>query len=144
MRNQKTLVKINPKVLKWTIDSSGWSIKELSKKTEIEPDQITQWQSKTSSIELPKLERIASSLKKPLAVFFLPEPPKEKNLTDYRKIAGFENEKLSKKTLDAIRNARYIQSNAHELFELQKMNDTPDVEYVTLKDDPEEIALYQS
>lgn len=143
MRNQKTLVKINPKVLKWTIDSSGWSIKELSKKTEIEPDQITQWQSKTSSIELPKLERIASSLKKPLAVFFLPEPPKEKNLTDYRKIAGFENEKLSKKTLDAIRNARYIQSNAHELFELQKMNDTPDVEYVTLKDDPEEIALYQ-
>jgi Zn-dependent peptidase ImmA (M78 family) len=143
MRNQKTLVKINPKVLKWTIDSTGWSIKELSKKTEIEPEQITQWQSKISSIELPKLERIAVSLKKPLAVFFLPEPPKEEKLTDYRKIAGFKNEKASKKTLDAIRNARYVQSSAHELFELQNMNNEPKVDHVDLKNNPEEIALYQ-
>ncbi len=143
MRNQKTLVKINPKVLKWTIDSSGWTIKELSNKTEIEPEQITQWQSKTSSIELSKLERIALSLKKPLAVFFLPEPPKEKELTDYRKIAGFKNKKLSKKTLDAMRNARYIQSSAHELFELQNMSEEPDVEHINLKNSPEEIALYQ-
>ena len=143
MRNQKTLVKINPKVLKWSIDSTGWSIKELSQKTKIDPEQITQWQSKASSIELSKLEKIAFNIKKPLAVFFLPEPPKEDKLTDYRKIAGFENERLSKKTLDAIRNARYIQSTARELIELQNMEEEPDVENVSLKDDPEEVALYQ-
>lgn len=143
MRNQKTIVKINPQVLKWTIESAGWSTKELSTKTEIDQDQITKWQTIPSSIELPKLEKIAYYLKKPLAVFFLPEPPKEAKLTDYRKIAGFENEKLSKKTLDAIRNARYIQSSAHELFELQNMSEEPDVEHVNLKDNPEEVALYQ-
>jgi len=143
MRNQKTVVKINPKVLKWTIESAGWSIKELSKKTEIDAEEIIKWQSKISSIELPKLEKIALYLKKPLAVFFLPEPPREEELTDYRKIAGIENDKLSKKTLDAIRNARYVQLSSHELFELQNMNDEPDVDHANLKDNPEEIALYQ-
>ena len=143
MHNQKTIVKINPEVLKWTIESAGWEIKELAKKIEIEPEFIRSWESKESPIELKKLEKIAEFLKRPLAVFFLPEPPQEAKLTDYRKISGIANEKLSKKTLDAIRNARYVQSSARELFAIQNVNDQPQVKYANLSDDPEDIASFE-
>jgi len=75
-----------------------------------------------------------------LAVFFLPEPPKEATLTDYRIVGGVETEKLSKKTFAAIKNARYVQSNAKELLKLRSQSDKPKINKVTLDNDPEEIA----
>ena len=139
-KHQKILVKVNPKVLKWTIESSGWEIKELSEKTKIDTEKIEKWLRCESQIELNKLEKLAHYLKRPSAVFFLPEPPKEERLTDYRKIPGTKNNKLSKKTLDAIRNARYVQTNARELFELQNIDEHPKIEQYNLNDDPEKVA----
>jgi len=140
MRNQKTVVKINPNVLKWTRESSGWEIKELAKKIEINPETILSWETKETSIDLKRLEKLGDILKKPLAVFFLPNPPIEKELTDYRKVAGLETEKLSKKTCTAIKNARYTQSNAQELFQLQDSDDKPMINQISLDDDPEQVA----
>lgn len=140
MRHQKIVVKVKPEVLRWTIESAGWELNELAEKTEIEPELLNEWKTRESSIDLKKLEKIADSLKRPLAVFFLPEPPKESILTDYRKIAGFETKSLSKKTLTALRNARYIQSNSQDLLKLQEIDNKPKIQPATLNDEPDEIA----
>ncbi len=140
MRNQKTIVKINSEVLKWIRESAGWEIRELAEKIEIEPEIFHSWETRDTTIDLKKLKKLGNVLKRPLTVFFLDKPPKEGTLTDYRKVAGLETDKLSKKTFTAIRDARYVQSIAHELFILQNPDNKPRINKVSLKDNPEKVA----
>lgn len=140
MGKQAVTVKINPDVLKWIIESGGWEIQELEKKLNVKPETISQWQ-KEHAIDAKKLEKLADCVKRPLALFFLPEPPTELKLTDYRKLSGINLEKLSRKTILAIRESRYLQSVAKELLESQGKDPKPDVNNVTLSDDPEKIAI---
>ena len=77
--NQKITVRINPKVLKWTIESTGWNTEELSKKTKIKSQQILQWQSESSLIELSKLKKSHIISKNPCPYFFFQNPQKKKN-----------------------------------------------------------------
>ncbi len=140
MPKQTVLVKVNPNVVRWALESGGWDVNELAKKSNISEDIINKLQSKETKIELTKLEKIAKCVKRPLAVFFLPKPPIESELTDYRKIAGTKKEKLSKKTLAAIRESRYLQSVSKELLEMQSMNMKPKIRNYSLKFDPEEVA----
>lgn len=140
MPKQKVLVKIKPDVLKWIIETSGWDILELEKKIKVHPETITKWISKEQSIEINKLEKIANYLKRPLAVFFLPKPPEQKPLTDFRMIAG-SSQKLSIKSMLAIRESRYFQSITKELLVDEKMSLNPKINSkVTIKDDFEKIA----
>ncbi len=137
---KQATIEINPEILKWTIESSGWEIDDLARRLKVKPDTIQQWY-KESKIEISKLEQLAENVKRPLGVFFLPKPPVEHELTDYRKLGGIKSEKLSRKTLSAIRESRYLQSIAKELMLDQKMNVMPEISKVTLNDDPETIAF---
>jgi len=144
MAKQKASISVNPQVIKWTIESSGWEIEELANKLNVEPKTIKEWQSKEHPIDIKKLENLAEKVKRPLAVFFLPKPPVEPKLTDYRRVGGIGTEKISQKTLLAIRKTQHLQSVASELFELSKKNPKPKITTVaSLKVDPEEAAAYE-
>lgn len=141
MVQQKTVAKINPKVLEWAIDSSGWEISDLAEKLDVNPKTIENWKLKKQAIELQILEKLADCVKRPLAIFFLPEPPSEHPITDFRKISGTYS-KLSKETILAIRESRYLQSVARELLIQQKISLKPKIESnITIRDNPEEIAI---
>ena len=135
-----TTVQINPDVLRWAIVGSGWNTRELSKKTNINSEHILKWERSRASIKVSDLRKISEAIKRPLSVLLLPEPPKERVLTDYRKVGWTAPEKLSKKTLAVIRNARYVQSNASELLELRSEDALPDITSRAPEDDPETVA----
>ena len=143
MAKQTSLIRVNPDVIKWIIESSGWEINELAKKLNMSEESIRNLVLRESPIEIRKLEKFADYVKRPLAVFFLPKPPSEPELTDYRKVYGIETKKLSKKTLSAIREARYFQSIAKELLETQRISQKPKITNVILKNNPEIVALQE-
>jgi len=114
-RNRTISVPVEPAVMKWAIESSGWTTDEISRRLEISPITLSGWISGKINPTLNQLEALAVSIKRPLAAFFLSIPPVEKPLPkDYRMLPGRVG-KFDKKTILAIRRARRLQRVSKEL-----------------------------
>ena len=138
---ETSLVNVNPQVMKWIIDSSGCEIEELAEKLNVHGTVIENWKIKSEGIKIAKLEKLSKYLKRPMAIFFLEKPPEQANMTDYRTIQNMQIVKLTKDTLADIRNARYLQSIAKELMQLQGLDLYPDIQPgISIRVSPEEIA----
>ena len=140
MSRQGPTVRINPDVLRWAMVGSGWNAEDLSEKTDLRRESIRRWEMYSAPIKVTDLRKIARTIKRPLSILLLPKPPEEKDLTDYRKVGGTDIGNLSRKTLAAIRNARYVQFNAGELLKLRSEDAWPNITLRTTKDDPETVA----
>lgn len=133
-------VRINAPVLKWLMVGSGWTAQEVSEKTGLKLESIEQWMKHDTDIKLSDLKKIANTIKRPLTVFLLSEPPKERELIDYRRVGGDDTGKFSKKTLNVIRDAKYARSVVAELLDLNSQDARPDIIHRTIKDDPQTVA----
>lgn len=140
MKKCDATIHLNPDVFKWVVAGSGWDAKELSEKTGIRLDSIQRWETSNAPIRINELKKISKTIKRPISVLLLPEPPSEKRLPDYRKIGGMDSVKLSKKTFDVIRHARYVQSIAIELLEIRSEDTQPILSYKNLQDSSETVA----
>ena len=141
MSKQKIMVKIKPKVLEWIIDTSGYKNKELAKKLDVSETTLENWKKKSVDIKIEKLERFAHVVKRPLAIFFIQTPPIESKLIDYSKSPKDDAVKFTHSTLLSIRNARYLQSIARELFKMNGTESKPKTnQKITLKTSPNIIS----
>lgn len=133
-------IEVKPTLLKWAIENSGWTKNDISKKLKINIDVLEEWLNGTKKPPLRKLENLAQILKRPLAAFFLSEPPEEKPLPkDYRMIP----ERLGKfdsKTILAIRRARRLQRISKELSENLKVNIESQISLANLSDNSKIVA----
>lgn len=112
-RTKPIKIQVKPEVIKWAIKTSGWEESELISKLKISKSTYKNWLK--GDITIKQLENLANKIKRPLAVFFLPEAPKEKpKPKDYRMLPD-EKDKFNKKTILAIRKARYLQGIIQEL-----------------------------
>lgn len=133
-------VEVNSEMIKWAIETSGWSVPELSKKLKISEKNIESWINGKKSPTLKQLESFAKYVKRPLSVFFLPKPPKEKPLPkDYRMLPNREGI-FSRETILTIRTARRLQKIAKDLLEDLGRDTKPIVSHVNSVDNPLEIA----
>ena len=138
---ETNLVNVNPQVMKWIMDSSGCEIEELAEKLNVHETVIESWKTKSEGIKITKLEKLSEYLKRPLAIFFLQNPPTQADITDYRTVPNMQTVKLTKDTLVDIRNARYLQSIAKELMQLQGMDLYPNTRPgISIQVSPEKIA----
>jgi Zn-dependent peptidase ImmA (M78 family) len=65
----------NPAVLVWARKSAGLVLALAAKKAQVTTDQLDSWERGTSRPSLPQLRRLAGIYRRPLAAFYLPEPP---------------------------------------------------------------------
>jgi Zn-dependent peptidase ImmA (M78 family) len=144
MRRRRISFKIdvNPKLIAWAISSSGWKIDELSQRLGIESSAAKSWMSGRSSPSLKQLEALSNLLKRPLAVFFLSEPPKETPLPKDYRVSPDRKGEFDKETLLAVRKARRLQRASRELLENQESALEPEVRLVSLTIDPSECAAF--
>jgi len=132
-------IQVKPEVIKWAISTSGWSETELISKLKISESTYKDWLK--GNITIKQLESLADKLKRPLAVFFLPKAPEEKpKPKDYRMLPGKEG-KFNKKTILAIRKARYLQGIIQELAINIENDLKPKITIFKITDNPEEIAV---
>lgn len=138
--SKSLVVKVEPKVLKWLRESSGWRIEEVSKKLKTTPEIIMEMESGEKSPTLKQLKKLSLSFKRPLASFFLSEPREQKPLPkDYRFLPNKQNV-FDKKTILAIRKSRNLQDIGMELSLNLKNETNPKIEKANLTDNPDTIA----
>jgi len=134
-------VKVNPHVIRWARESAGLNLSDVARRIKTSIDTVGAWETGKKCPTFHALEVLASFLKRPLAAFFLPEPPKEKPLPDdFRLLPGTERVPLSSKSRLIVRRAQRLQKLARELltemgFEVASAKAT-----AKLASNPEEVA----
>ncbi|MFC1678721.1 ImmA/IrrE family metallo-endopeptidase [Elusimicrobiota bacterium] len=79
---------ITPEVLAWARASLGYSLEAAARQLKVDASQLTSWEKGGASPTVSQLRRIATKYRKPLAVFYLPEPPRGFTPPhDYRRVS---------------------------------------------------------
>ena len=108
---------INPDVLVWARKRAGYSVNDVAEKIKKDAAIIAAWESGDAAPTYPQLEYLAYTLyKRPLAIFFFPEPPDESDLSrSFRTLPHTETDKFAPDTLYALRAGRAFQLTLSEL-----------------------------
>jgi Zn-dependent peptidase ImmA (M78 family) len=113
----KPLRGVNHRVLEWARQKAGQTIEDVAAALQKEPSVIAEWEKGEGAPTYVQLEKLAYSLyKRPLAIFFFPEPPDEPDPEhSFRTLPDFELRKLSPDTRYKVRKARAFQLSLSEL-----------------------------
>lgn len=108
---------ISPLVLVWARERSGLSIAEASDRLGKDPAVLEAWEHGEKFPTYNQLEELAERIyKRPVALFFLPEPPDEDPAQrEFRTLPHSEIEALDSDSLFALRDAKAFQDSLREL-----------------------------
>ena len=107
---------INYELLIWARKSAGLDIYSVATKTYLKPEKIEEWEKGLSRPSIPQLRKLAAAYKRPIAVFFLPEPPKKFDaIRDFRKLPMYHPPQKSPELLYEIRRAHQRREVALDL-----------------------------
>ncbi len=77
-----------PAVLLWARQSAGLSLELAAQKAHFKAEQLRSWEEGSGRPSIAQLRKIAQTYKRPLAAFYLPEPPKRfEVMHDFRRLA---------------------------------------------------------
>ncbi|NOY85220.1 MAG: ImmA/IrrE family metallo-endopeptidase [Nitrospirae bacterium] len=110
----------NPDVLKWARETRGLDVEDVVQKLArkgITSDLVCAWENGSESPSYPQLERLAYEIyKRPLAVFFFPEPPEEESVQQsFRTLPEYEIKQLPPRLRLLLRKAKVFRCNLFEL-----------------------------
>jgi len=139
-----TAVAMSPRVLRWAREQAALSVQEVARRLGKDSTDIEEWEGGDSAPTYVQLEKLAYEIyKRPLALFFFPEPPVETDLQqEFRTLPDEEFCELLPDTRLAIREALARRasleevcggSNPAERFLLREVQ-------VTAPRKPEEVA----
>jgi len=104
-----TELKINPKLLQWAREESGYSPSEIASRIHVDQTMYLDWEKTGVGLSLSDLITLSKVCKRQIAFFFLTSvPPKTKKPTDFRNLEP-ALARLSEKTLLAIRRTARFQ-----------------------------------
>jgi Zn-dependent peptidase ImmA (M78 family)/transcriptional regulator with XRE-family HTH domain len=79
----------NPAVLRWAREASGYSVEDAASKVPVKVEKLAAWEAGECRPTFNQLREMANIYKRPLPVFFLPQPPIESTQKkDFRHQAG--------------------------------------------------------
>lgn len=107
---------INPQILSWAREQSGFSLVDIATYFKKEPQFIQNWEDGNSSPSFPQLEKLANKYKRPTALFFFPNPPEEEPINkSFRTLPEQEIAYIQPYLRHIIRKAKAMQINLYEL-----------------------------
>lgn len=106
---------INPKILKWARERSGYSEEAAAKALNKDKSFIIACESGDRVLTYVQLETLADKYKRPIALFFLPNPPEEPIFEDNVALRSPDVKKLKPRTLFLFRQAYSRQLSLMEL-----------------------------
>lgn len=110
---------VEPTVLAWARRSIDLTEVAASRKINVPDDRVAAWESGEERPTIAQLRRAAEVYKRPLAVFFLPEPPTDfDTLRDFRRLTDAEEGAWSPALHDDFRRAHRQREAALELADL--------------------------
>lgn len=117
-----TEIPINPDVIRWARVTAGLTVEQVVEKIgrkRVTSDVVLAWENGSQSPNYAQLERLAYEVyKRPLAIFFFPEPPEETSpRQSFRTLPDYEIELMPARIKLLLRKARAFQLNLSELYE---------------------------
>ncbi|HIJ70965.1 MAG TPA: ImmA/IrrE family metallo-endopeptidase [Planctomycetes bacterium] len=115
-------IPVNPDMLRWARETAGFGIDDVVvklKRKRVTAETVASWEKGEDSPTYVQLERLAYKIyKRPLALFFFPEPPEEETPAEsFRTLPQEEINFLQPRLLYLVRQAKVMQENLRELFE---------------------------
>ena len=115
---------VRPEILVWARESSHISIDLAAARLKIEDHELIEWETGNSAPSIAKLRELADTYKRPLASFFLSEPPPIVDVVkDFRRLHGSQSGSWSTALAGAIRRAESQRIGLLEVLEIQ--DETP-------------------
>lgn len=113
----KEQIPVNPAILVWARKTAGISVEDAARRMNKESAVIESWESGDDTPTYIQLEKLAYQIyKRPLALFFFPEPPEEESPEQsFRTLPEQETERMSSRMKILIRKARVMQQNLYDL-----------------------------
>lgn len=106
-------------LLVWARESAGFTQEELAKKIPVKTERLVSWESGVDKPTMGQLRKLAQAVKRPIAVFYLPEKPIDfQPLKDFRLLPSTLHDWESPKLRFEIRQTEYRRELAIQLKEL--------------------------
>ena len=86
---------INPSILKWARESCNYTVQDTAASFKKDVSIIDEWESGERAPTYVQLEKLANKYKRPIAIFFFPEPPKETNIAEKLALRSSDIERLT-------------------------------------------------
>jgi len=138
-RGHEALVEAS--LLLWGRKSAGLSIEEAARKTAVSPERVTSWERGDSRPTISQLRKLGQAYKRPIAVFFLPEPPKDFDaLRDFRRFPDGGPVAISPELRYEIRRSFDRREIALDLFEATETEPPEFTGAASLGEDPEDVG----
>lgn len=135
------LAPVTPEVLKWARESIGVTIDDAARRAAVTTDRLTAWETGEAEPTVAKLRALAKLYQRPLAVFFLPDPPSDFDaMKDFRRLPGSEDHSWSRPLHKVFRRAVEQREIALELFDMDGEVPAVDLPAVSVSDEPEDAA----
>ena len=74
---------INPDILKWARERSGYTVDTIANAVNKDVSIVNDWESGERALTYVQLETLADKYKRPIAIFFFPDPPEEPNIAEH-------------------------------------------------------------
>lgn len=105
-----TAVPISGHVLAWTREEACLTESDLAKRVKVPVESITSWEAGETRPTRGQFTKLVKALRRPSAVFFLPEPPASAGMpTKLRSAPALDSHKLGPEEARQIRRARRLQ-----------------------------------
>lgn len=106
---------INPAILKWARERSGYTVDAIATALKKDASIISDWESGERALTYVQLETLADKYKRPIAIFFFPEPPDEPNIAEHLALRSSDNTVLAPRIHILLREAYARQLSLMEL-----------------------------
>jgi len=136
-----TTVPISGSVLGWARLEAGLTEHELAERTKVSVDQVEAWEDDSEKPTRGQFTKIVRVLKRPSALFFLPNPPTDAGMpTALRRAPALGNHEIGVEEARQIRWARRLQESAS--WALNDEGSPPvEIPQISMQVDPSAAAI---
>lgn len=129
---------ITPKVLQWARESARMPLEKAAAKVSVSVERLKEWEDGTDQPTIKQAQTLAKAYKRPFALFFLPEIPRDfQPLQDFRSKGSKE---LTTSSIFIIREIQLKQAWISDVYAENNENPLPFVGRFSIKDDPALVA----
>jgi len=129
---------ITPNVLKWARESARMTEETAASKVPVAIEKLKEWEEGISQPTVRQAHTLAKAYKRPFALFFLPEIPRDfQPLQDFRKIGS---KQLTTSSIFIIREIQQKQAWISDIYAENQEEKLPFIGRFSIKDNPQKVA----
>lgn len=108
---------VRPELLAWARKTAGYELTQAAKKAGVSVERLQEWERGQSRPTMAQLRKLGRIYKRPLAVFYLPEPPDDvQEIHDFRRLPGKVAGVQSPELRFEVRRAQSRRESAVDLY----------------------------